>query len=67
VRADNVVPCPTTNRAAVLLIETDSISMIGPNIAILQRNQPVIADCHAMDVPGQVLQHLFGAADGGLE
>ncbi len=31
VRADHVVPRPATNRAAVLLIETDSISLIGPN------------------------------------
>ena len=30
VRADHVVPCTATNRAAVLLIETDSISLIGP-------------------------------------
>jgi len=31
VRADHVVPRPATNRATVLLIETDSISLIGPN------------------------------------
>jgi hypothetical protein len=31
VRAESVMPCPATKRAAVLLIETDSISLIGPN------------------------------------
>ena len=30
VRADCVMPYPATERAAVLLIETDSISLIGP-------------------------------------
>jgi len=30
VRADHAVPCPATKRAAVLLIETDSKSLIGP-------------------------------------
>ena len=30
VRADCVIPCPATQRAAVLVIETDSISVIGP-------------------------------------
>jgi hypothetical protein len=29
VRADHTVPCPATKRAAVLLIETDSKSLIG--------------------------------------
>ena len=29
--ADHVVPCPATKRAAVLLIENDSISRIGPS------------------------------------
>ena len=31
VRADHAAPCTATNRAAVLLIETDSISLIGPS------------------------------------
>jgi hypothetical protein len=33
VRADPVVPCPVTDGAAVFLIETDSISKIGPKVA----------------------------------
>jgi hypothetical protein len=36
VRADCVMPCPATRRAAVLLIDTDSISLIGPTMADCQ-------------------------------
>ena len=32
--ADCVMPCPATKRAAVLLIETDSISVIGPTLPV---------------------------------
>jgi hypothetical protein len=33
VRVDYVAPCPVTRCAAVLLIESDGILMIGPKIA----------------------------------
>jgi hypothetical protein len=36
VRAESVMPCPATKRAAVLLIETDSISVIGPSTGLVK-------------------------------
>ena len=48
VRANSVIPYPATKRAAVLLIETDSMSVIGPNCdvptTIGRMDQPIHAD-----------------------
>jgi hypothetical protein len=47
VRDDHVVPYRATNRAAVLMIETDSISVIGPNLRVTAMN---LADCPSQPV-----------------
>ena len=33
-------------------------------MAILERNQPVIGDGHAMRIPGEVMQNVLGSAEG---
>ena len=63
VRADYVVPCPVTDRAAVLLIEIDFISWIGPSTPISTaewrqvRRLRRINACHAVIVVSKC--HLF--------
>ena len=37
-----------------------------PDLAVLQGDQPVVADRHPVGVPGQVLQHLLRSAEGRL-
>ena len=39
VRAGHAVPCPATKRVAALLIETDSIPVIGPSNAVINADR----------------------------
>ncbi len=52
VRANHVAPCTATRRAAVLLIETDSISVIGPMDQACQAGALVITGWVAMAARG---------------
>ncbi len=55
VRAEQVATCPVTNRAAVLLIETDSISVIGP-IADSMLARSSLVDGLRSEEPAQATQ-----------
>jgi len=60
VRADLIAPCPPTDGAAVLMIETDSISLIGPTVnLILQRKVAIPFMTTAADANYLSMQRWF--------
>ena len=54
---------------SVIVFVASSVRVVLPverDLAVLQVDQPLIADRHAVGVPGQVLEHLFRSSQGRL-
>ena len=63
-RAYLIVPCPPNDGAAVFLIETDSISLIGPTFQDLSRQR--LDGLLPGPIGGTSVLNLMEAAPGGI-
>ena len=50
-----------------LLIVVSRVAPTKGDLAADRRDQSMVGDSHAMGVTAEIVQHIFGAAKGGLE